>query len=127
MTVLADLMPSVALSVHREHDPDAVWDGEGPDPVEIGYNPYVVVVRAITVMKGEIVEGSAHLCSSYYKPDEDIGMVHGYLPQMIGEALQELWNNVPDAAVKTSIKVSIDFMTGVLHGMHQQQEQEEKA
>lgn len=120
MKVLRDMLPTVAISVHREHDRDAVWDGEGPDPVEIGYEPYVVVVRAIAIMNGEIIEGSAYLGSSYYKADEPLGMVHGYLPQLIEEALEELHKIHPAGW----LEVVQPFLRGVSIGVQVEQEEE---
>lgn len=112
------MLPSVAISVTRERDFDARWDGEGPDPTEIGYDAYTVVVRAFFILNGEIIEGNSYLGSSYYKPDEPIDMAHGYLPQMIEEALEEL-HKIHPAGWLPVVK---QFLRGVSIGIDQEQE-----
>lgn len=82
--------PSIAISVEREVDGTFAWDGGGPDPVDEGFLPYDVTVTATRIMDGRVLTGEAHLCGSYYRPEEPIGEVHGYLPQMIDEAVHEL-------------------------------------
>lgn len=87
---LAVERPDVAFRVERDLDETFVWDGDGPDPVEDGYYPYDVTVTAFTIRNGEVIEGTSTLGGSYYGYDEEIGEVHGYLPQMVDEALAEL-------------------------------------
>lgn len=78
------------FSVSRELDPNFVWDGDGPDPQEEGFNPYDVTVACRTVINGEQVEGESYLGGCYFQPDEPIGEIHGYLTQMVEEALDDL-------------------------------------
>jgi hypothetical protein len=82
--------PDVAIVVSRTIDMNFQWDGDGPDPAEDGLEPYDVEVAAITIRRGVVYEGTDHLGGSYFAHDEPIGEVHGYLKQMVLEALEEL-------------------------------------
>lgn len=91
--LLSDLKviaPGIAFSVSRKHDEHYVWDESGRDPRGRGFLPYVIVVKARSIIHGELLEGSASICGSYYKPEEPIGDIHGYLPQMLMEAAEIL-------------------------------------
>lgn len=44
MDKLKQLAPNVAFSVSRDIDTDEVWDGDGPDPRENGYDAYEIEV-----------------------------------------------------------------------------------
>ena len=83
-------LPNVAITVHREIDPFFQWDGDGPDPADDGFDAYDVIVTATTIVAGEFVKGKAYCGGTYYRMDEPIGDVHGYLPQMMQEALEDL-------------------------------------
>lgn len=96
---IADLRvwcPEVNISVTREIDDFAVWDekelGEKPDDCQ----PYVFTVTARTIRNGEMLTGESTLSESWCTPDEPIDDVHGYLPQMIDEALGELDKKVSE-------------------------------
>lgn len=95
---LRTIAPSVAITVSREIDEHELWDGEGPDPREDGYQPYCVDVTSRIILDGEIVEARESLCSSYYLDDEPIGEAHGYLPQMLQESLKRLRSDNDDVA-----------------------------
>ena len=82
--------PDVAITVTRTLDEFCTWDGDGPDPVEEGFNPYDVDVVASTIHQGELIEGRASLGSSYDQEDEPTGDIHGYLPQMVDKAVEEM-------------------------------------
>ena len=82
--------PDVAITVSRESDGFFVWDGDGPDPTEDGYDAYDVDVVACTIRNGALVEGRASLGGCYFLPDEPLADVHGYLPQMVDEAVAEM-------------------------------------
>lgn len=84
--------PDVAVQVSRELDSYHSWDGDGPDPRNDGYSPYTVTVKAMTIRNGVLLEGVAYLGACYFLPEEPIGDVHGYLPDMLAEALTELDN-----------------------------------
>lgn len=87
---LKRLAPSVIFSVSAEIDPCYRWDGDGPDPVENGFDAYDITVKALTIDCGTIREGEAYLGGSYFEPDEPTGEIHGYLLQMLEEAAEEL-------------------------------------
>lgn len=82
--------PDVAITVTRELDPSFEWDGDGPDPTEDGFDAYDVDVVACCIRNGQLIEGRASLGGSYFQPEEPIGAVHGYLPQMVDEAVEEM-------------------------------------
>lgn len=87
---LKKVAPSISFSVFYTIDHNFRWDGDGPDPVDEGFDAYDVDVYARTVVDGDILEGRASLGGTYEKPgtkDPDIG---GYLPQMLEEAVDEL-------------------------------------
>lgn len=59
-------------------------------PREEGLSPYNVTVSASVIVNGALITGNAYLGSCWEDPcafDQD---VHGYLPQMIDEALDDL-------------------------------------
>lgn len=82
--------PDVAIEVTRSADVNFIWDGDGTDPVEEGFYAYDVAVTAFAIRNGKMLTGSAYLGGCYLKPDEPIAEVHGYLPQMVEEATNDL-------------------------------------
>jgi predicted house-cleaning noncanonical NTP pyrophosphatase (MazG superfamily) len=87
---LYQIAPDIKFGVYWEEDPYFDWDGEGPDPKLRGYLPHNVDVTASVRIEDKIFRGSKSLGGVYekeYVEDEDI---HGYLPQMLKEALEEL-------------------------------------
>jgi hypothetical protein len=92
---LAALAPSIAFSVSRAADHYHSWDGDGPDPRDEGFDPCNVTVTARAIVRGQILEESAHLGGSYFRHDEPTGDVHGYLLQMLEEAAAGLLPNLP--------------------------------
>lgn len=121
---LAELAPSVVFRASREADECFVWDGDGPDPWEEGYTPYNVTVEAMTIVGGVTVEGQSHLGGSYYKFDEPIDDVHGYLPQMLEEAAEEL-EGEPEIVepVAGQLKAAIAFLRKELEDRYAEQHQ----
>ena len=87
---LRGIAPSIAVHVSKESDPGFRWDGDGPDPEGDGLYPYDVCVTAKAILDGRLVEGVAYLGGSYYEPGEPVGDAHGYLPQMLRDALESL-------------------------------------
>ena len=85
--------PDVAVSVTWESDKHFCWDGDGPDPADDGLVAHDVTVTARTIRAGKMIEGIACLGGCY---SEFLGphcpMIHGYFPQKLEEALQELDN-----------------------------------
>jgi hypothetical protein len=91
---LAKVAPSIHFSVVWEPDHSFVWDGDGPDPSERGYQAYDVAVYARAIVGGAHLEGVNYLGGSYSKPGKHDPNVHGYLNQMLDEALDELSKNM---------------------------------
>ena len=87
---LAVLAPSISFSVSREIDENYRWDGDGEDPTENGFDAYTITVTARAIVDGQIVEGDSSLGGSYFQDDEPTGEIHGYLLQMLAEAVCEL-------------------------------------
>lgn len=93
--------PDIAVSVTRSHDETFRWDGDGPDPEEEGFLPHDVDVTARCIRNGKMYEGTASLGGSYFQPEEFTGEIHGYLPQMLEEAVKDL-----DAALPRGVENS---------------------
>lgn len=89
---LAELAPEIEFTSTRERDPFCKWDGN--IPLAKGYHAYYVTVRARAIHKGEMCEAEAYIGGSYYRDTEPLGEVHGYLPQMLEEAVDELSRKV---------------------------------
>jgi hypothetical protein len=96
---LKDERPDVCITVSREVDDTFVWDGDGPDPEDDGYLPYDVDVVASTIRAGVLIETRSSLGGSYFEDDEETGEIHGYLPQMVREALARLDKELSDIGV----------------------------
>ena len=99
---LRELAPSIVFSVSREIDNSYRWDGDGQDPAKDGFDAYDVTVTASAIVKGELIEGNDYLGGSYFLSDEPTGMIHGYLPQMLAEALKAspaLFRSLPRATI----------------------------
>lgn len=90
MAELAELAPSISFGIVWEVDNYFSWDGEGPDPREEGFSPYNVTVSATSISKGKVIEGFAYLGGCYEKPGEKDPDVHGYLPQKLEEAIDDI-------------------------------------
>jgi len=83
--------PSINISVTWEQDPSFVWDGDGPDPVEDGFAAYDVTVTATKIIDGEMYEGHEYLGGSYSPyGGPHCPLVHGYLAQMVDDAIEDL-------------------------------------
>lgn len=80
----------IAITVSREVDRDYQWDGDGLDPRESGMEPYTVVVTAYHIENGMLQTGESILSGCYYMPEDTIGDVDGYLPQLIDDAVDNL-------------------------------------
>ncbi len=92
--LLSTETPDIAFSVSRQLDPSFRWDGDGPDPEDDGYRAYDVEVAATVIVNGAFVEGIACLGGSYFQSGEPNGNIHGYLLQMMDDALAELIANL---------------------------------
>lgn len=113
---LALVAPSISFEVNRTEDPYFVWDGDGPDPREEGYIPYDYDVYARAIIGGKLFEGRQSLGGSYGSPDDEDGDrdIHGYLPQMIDEALDELSEEVGRKPIRKEIKAAQKYMEGIM-------------
>ena len=91
LSALRRIAPDVLIETRWEVDPYFIWDGDGPDPVEQGYEPYDVDVSAIVVTEeNETILGHDTLGGGYERPGVGDPNIHGYFPQMLHTALDEL-------------------------------------
>lgn len=83
--------PEVVVKVTWEEDHDYEWDGDGPDPIDDGYYPHIVVVVAYTIRNGEIFEGCDSLGGCYSK-DHGVSEpdINGYLDGLVSDAVAKL-------------------------------------
>lgn len=98
--------PDVHISVVWSPDPNYVWDGDGPDPLDDGYVPHDVAVTATTIVEGEMIEGNAYLGGCYEKLGEPDPEIHGYFEQMLKEALVELGREI-ERKVRSNVSVLV--------------------
>lgn len=120
---LRDECPRLAITLHREHDPFYRWDGDGPNPRKSGFKPYDVCVTAQAIMGGVLYEGTNWLGGSYYRDNEPLGDVHGYLPQMIDEAVDDLRKIIPpgDSFALTDCDTAQEIMRQVMRELYDRQ------
>lgn len=121
---LRELAPSVVFSAERERDDSFCWDGDGPDPVENGFEAFDITVYAKAAVDGVLVEGRASLGGCYMLPDEELGNVGGYLPQMLEEAAKELYEQIPSlfGSVRTQLERVMDFLNQELRRRYAEQQ-----
>lgn len=92
---LKRIAPNVEVEILWEEDPNFVWDGDGPDPVDDGYVAYDVSVKVTAVTTDEEgFEGANYLGGVYELPGVEDPDIHGYFTGMLQEALQELYTNM---------------------------------
>jgi hypothetical protein len=129
---LANVAPHIQFSTSRSEDHSFQWDGDGPDPKLRGYHPYDVTVSARVIAGGEIVEGNAYLGGSYYRRTQATGDVHGYLPQMLDEALDALHmklenlppaHRAPAAVLVAEVSAARDFLKQEMVARYEAQQQ----
>jgi ABC-type cobalt transport system substrate-binding protein len=101
---LSKIAPHVAIDVSWEEDLHYVWDGDGPDPGLEGYVAHDVTVSAETIIDGRKIDGKAYLGGVYEKQGERDQNIHGYFPQMVDEALSELYKEISGKEPVTSRK-----------------------
>ena len=97
LSLLRTVAPSLLFSVRWDEDDNFLWDGEGPDPREEGYIPHDVTVVAEAIVNGELREGKAYLGGVYEKFGKRDPDIHGYLLQMLYDALKDLMPELPSA------------------------------
>lgn len=117
---LKRIAPSIAFTVNWEVDPYCVWDGEGPDPRNEGYECYDVDVFARAIVGGEVVEGRQSLGGVFEKPDEFDPDIHGYLLGMIDEALDELSGQL-SGPVASEAKKAKDYVKQAMNIRYERQ------
>ncbi len=72
-------------------DPYFIWDGDGPDPAERGYEPHNVEVSVIVVIEeDETILGQDTLGGVYESLGVEDPNIHGYFPSMLHTALDDL-------------------------------------
>lgn len=88
---LSGVMPNVAFTFDVLPDPDGEWDGDAPDPRDVGMVALLVDVKAGAIINGQLVQVSQSICNCYAYPGEGPEAVAGdYLPQLMEAALAEL-------------------------------------
>jgi hypothetical protein len=121
---LKRLAPSVAFSATDAPDDDGVWDGDGPDPIEYGLTPREVTVTAMAIVGGEAFRGNAYLTGCYLGHGERLGDIHGYLPQMLDEAADDLLaklDSQPDSPVPNELGAVQSFLTQEMRDRYEAQ------
>lgn len=79
----------IAFEVEASRDMTFEWNGHGPDPKKQGFYPYDVIVSGAIIHKGEVITNDDTLGGSYFKPQERLGNIHGYLIQMLESVLND--------------------------------------
>lgn len=118
---LKRIAPSIAFSVTWEIDPYFRWDGDGPDPRGEGYEPHDVDVRARAIVGGEVVEGFASLGGVYEKLGEFDPDIHGYLLEMLDEAVDDLSKEV-SGRLLTEAKAARRYLKKAMHARYEAQQ-----
>ncbi len=105
MSGLRRIAPDITIDTVWSEDPYFIWDGEGPDPVNKGYVPHNVVVRAeVQTVDGETLSGDDGLGGVYERPGVEPGDVHGHFYDMLGVALSELYIALTGKAIPVGRK-----------------------
>lgn len=91
---LSKIAPSIIFNSIYIPDDNYVWDGDGPDPREEGYETFNVDVGAKTIMHGRMFEGHDYLGGVYGKHGEFDAEIDGYLYQMVEAALNDLKSKI---------------------------------
>lgn len=118
---LKKIAPNVCFTIDRGIDLFFEWDGNGQDPKEYGYDPYTIVVFAMAIVNGEQLIGRDSLCGCYYKPEEPIGDIHGYLNQMLVDAAKELKMYITDDNIMQQLDNAIAMIKQEMHEQYQAQ------
>lgn len=119
---LKKIAPSIVFEVDHTRDPDFHWDGDGPDPADEGFDAYDVDFSAKTIVKGELLEGVAHLGGTYEKPDEIDPDVGGFLTQKLQEAAEDLLKNEQlDLVQHHQLTLAVGFLDAELKRLYNEQ------
>ncbi len=106
---LKRLAPSVAYTTEVAVDHDFVWDGDGPDPVEKGFQAYDAWVHATKIVEGEAVEESVCLGGVYMKSPNESPDFHGYLTSMLKDVTDQMLKTFPTDAQLLSASTFIGY------------------
>ena len=106
---LKRLAPSVAYTTEVAVDHDFVWDGDGPDPVEKGFQAYDAWVHATKIVDGEEVEESVCLGGVYMKSPNESPDFHGYLTGMLKDVTDQMLKAFPTDAQLLSASTFIGY------------------
>lgn len=110
---LKKVAPNIAIKTEWEEDPNFVWDGDGPDPVEDGYVAHTVDVLAQAVVDGEVITGRSSLGGTYAKPGKPDADIGGYFAQMVQEAVGELADQT-SGAIKRQAQEAGRYISDVM-------------
>ena len=122
------LAPGIAFTMSRKQDPHPRrWNGGGNDPRRSGFVCCDVMVKAQMIVEGEKVKGMASLGDSYYKPDEPvINDMHGYLPQKLEEAIEELQTQIEDEEALKQIAAVLNFLHDEIHERYEKEQRDRR-
>lgn len=88
---MTKIAPDIAITIDWVELQTFRWVGDGPDPAEDGYVAYDVDVWARAVSEGKLVEGRGSIGGYYDKPDDHDLELHGYLLDLLRQALDDLF------------------------------------
>jgi hypothetical protein len=123
---LKKIAPAIVFEVAHTRDPDFRWDGDGPDPVDDGFDAYDVDFSAKTIQFGELIEGVASLGGVYERPGEIDPDVGGYLTQKLQEAAEDLLKRELNLEQRHQLIQATQFLEFELKRLYKEQ-QEAKA
>jgi hypothetical protein len=93
---LKETKPNFNVEVTACPDFDYQWDGDSEDPKKSGLYPFVLEVKVIAVIEGEMKECSEYLGGCYARKasafnstrSKDAYELHGYFSQMLEDAME---------------------------------------
>lgn len=106
-TELKRLAPNVCFGTSKSLDDMTTWDGEPENNPSDTMSPYNIDVYAKTIIGGVEVEGTSSMGGTWMEPDEEIGDIGGYLPQMLEDAAANLKMEIGDQAGVSSYRIRI--------------------
>lgn len=124
---MRDIAPHVRIEIIKELDPFFEWDGDSPDPALSGLVCYQVEIKAICITQGFMEEHSAYLGGCYDKPGAYCPDIHGYLPQLIDDALEGLAKLAPisaDTSIATQIGCALSHLKLIMRKSYEHQQKE---
>ncbi len=119
---LKKLAPHIAFEASRTRDGQVVWDGNPEDDPSDEMDTYDIDVTATMVVMGELVVGTASLGDCWMKDEEEIGDIHGYLPQKQKEAVEDLLSQVDDPFVIMELDAVHAFLKQEMKDRYKEQQ-----